>query len=188
MKKIIAVEWLSLDGYFSGPDAETDWLVSGKDDQTHLLKLFTTFDTILLGKITYEMFAAYWPKPNPVDKNPQELTDFMNNTHKVIFSTSLGEIEWDNSEVIGNIIPEEIKKMKQGPGKDIVIFGSGSVVSQLTKLKLIDEYHFLIVPLFLGNGKTILKSEEAKSKLNLLDYKKFDNGNIILHYQIIGNN
>ena len=77
---------------------------------------------------------------------------------------------------------EKIIGMKQAIGKDIVIFGSGSVVSHLTNLKLIDEYKFLINPVFLGSGKTLFKSEEPKLKLKLLDSKKFDNGNMMLHY------
>ena len=182
MKKIIAVEWLSLDGFFSGPNAETDWLVSGKEAQKYLLKMFESFDTILLGQVTYEMFAAYWPKPNPADKNPQELTDFMNNTHKVVFSKRLKNADWNNAEVMSDIIGENIEKMKQESGKDIVIFGSGSIVSQLTKLGFIDEYNFWIVPVFLGEGKSIFKSDEAKLKLKLLDTKTFDRGNIMLHY------
>lgn len=85
MKKIIAVEWLSLDGYYSDSDNGTDWLVMGKEAGKYSLKMFHTFDTILLGQVTFQMFEAYWPKPNPADKNPQELTDFMNTTHKVVF-------------------------------------------------------------------------------------------------------
>ena len=81
-----------------------------------------------------------------------------------------------------NIEVTEINNMKQEESKDIVIFNSGRIVSRLTKLKLIDEYQFILIPIFLGNGKTIFKSEEAKSKLKLLDSKKFDNGNIMLHY------
>ena len=81
------------------------------------------------------------------------------------------------------ISSEKITAMKQATGKDIVIFGSGSVVSQLTNLSLIDEYKFLINPVFLGSGKTIFKSEEAKLKLKFLESKSFDGGNIMLHYE-----
>ena len=183
MKKIIAVEWLSLDGYFSDVDDGTDWLVSGKGTGEYLLKLFAKIDTILLGKVTYEMFAAYWPKPNPDDKNPQVLTDFMNNSRKVVFSKSLKKAEWNNSVLVENIDTTEINKIKQEAAKDISIFGSGSIVSQLTKLGLIDEYQFITIPIFLGNGKTLFKSEEAKLKLKFLESKSFDGGNIILRYE-----
>jgi dihydrofolate reductase len=183
MKKIIAVEWLSLDGYFSDSENGTDWFVSDESTWKYLLKLFTNFDTIILGQITYEMFAGYWPKPNPSDPNPKELIDFMNNSRKVVFSKSLKKLEWNNSVVMKDIDAKEINKLKQNSSKDIVIFGSGSIVSQLTKLGLINEYQFLINPVFLGNGKTLFKNEEAKSNLKLLDVKKFDNGNMMLHYE-----
>ena len=81
------------------------------------------------------------------------------------------------------MVPEDIKKMKQESGKDIVIFGSGSIVSQLTKLGCIDEYRLLVNPVFLGDGKPLFKSEEAKSKLKLLDTKTFGCGNITLKYE-----
>lgn len=183
MKKIIAVEWLSLDGYFSGLKGETEWFFMDEGTGNYLYNLFKTIDTIVLGQVTYEMFAGYWPKPDPVDGNPKELTDFMNNSRKIVFSKSLKKADWENSIIMKDIIPEEIIKLKQGIGKDIVIFGSGSIVSQLTKFGLVDEYQFLINPVFLGNGKTIFKNEEAKSNLKLLEAKKFDNGNMMLHYE-----
>ena len=183
MKKIIVVEWLSLDGYFSDANNGTDWFVMDEGTGQYLSNLFKTIDTIVLGEVTYTMFAAYWPKPDPADGNPQELTDFMNNSRKVVFSKSLKKADWNNSVLMQDIIPEEINKMKETAGKDIVIFGSGSIVSHLTKLGLIDEYQFLVNPVFLGNGKTIFKNEEAKAKLKLVDSKTFDCGNIMLHYE-----
>ncbi len=183
MKKIIAVEWLSVDGYFADAENGTDWLVSGEETGEYLLKLFAKIDTILLGQVTYELFAAYWPKPNPDDKNPQVLTGFMNNSRKIVFSKSLKKVAWNNSVLMENIDVTEINKMKQEASKDIVIFGSGSIVSQLTKPKLIDEYQFIINPIFLGNGKTLFKSDEAKLKLKLLESKLFDGGNMMLRYE-----
>ncbi len=184
MKKIIAVEWLSLDGFFSDAENGTDWLVLGEDGQNYLLKLFHGFDTILLGQVTFKMFQDYWPKPNPADKNPQELTDFMNNTHKIVFSKSITKTEWNNSVVVKEIVSKDIEKMKSESAKDIVIFGSGSIVSALTKLKLIDEYIFCIVPVFLGSGKTIFNSEEAILTLEILEAKKFEGVNMFLHYKV----
>jgi dihydrofolate reductase len=183
MKKIIAIEWLSLDGYFSDADSGTDWLVLGEEGQKYLLNMFRAFDTILLGQVTFKMFQDYWPKPSPADKNPQELTDFMNNTRKVVFSKTLQKTEWNNSVIVKDIVSKVIEKMKSESVKDIAIFGSGSIVSALTKFKLIDEYIIWIVPVFLGNGKTIFKSEEAKLKLKLLSTRMLDNGNMMLHYE-----
>lgn len=186
MKKIIAVEWLSLDGYFSRENDETDWFVWDKEMEAYYQKMFMGFDTILFGGTTYKIMADYWPKAPSSDEN-SDIKDFMNNSPKVVFSKSLKKAEWNNSVVKKVIVPEEIKKMKQEADKDIVIFGSGSIVSALTKLKLIDEYQFLVNPVFLGNGKTIFKSEDAKAKLKLLDAKKFECGNMMLHYEVDNN-
>ena len=181
MKKIIAVEWLSLDGYFSKENNETDWFVWDKDMETYYKEMFMNFDTILFGSTTYKIMADYWPKSLSADEN-SDIKDFMNNSRKIVFSKTLNNTEWNNSEVMKEISSEKITAMKQAIGKDILIFGSGSIVSHLTNLALIDEYKFLINPVFLGSGKKIFKSEEAKSKLKFLDSKKFDNGNIMLHY------
>ena len=182
MRKIKVVEWISLDGFFSGSKGETDWFVMDEDTGNYLSHLFKSFDTILLGSVTYNMFSAYWPTPDPADGNPQELTDFMNNSRKVVFSKKLDKATWNNTDVFKTITSKDIKQLKKESGKDIVIFGSGSIVSKLTKLKLIDEYQFLVNPVFLGKGKSIFKNTEAKAALKLLDSKKFDCGNVILRF------
>ncbi len=183
MRKIKVVEWLSADGFFSGVKGETDWFIMDEGTAQYLSNLFNSFDTILLGQVTYKMFSAYWPKPDPSDGNPQELTDFMNNSRKIVFSKTLDKADWRNTDVFKTITLKEIKKLKKESGKDIVIFGSGSIVSKLTKLKMIDDYHFLVNPVFLGKGKPIFKNTEAKAALKLLDSKKFECGNMILHYK-----
>ena len=183
MREISVLEWLSLDGYFSGPNEETDWLIMDEATQEHLLKLFRSVDTILLGRVTYELFTSYWPTPTSSKENPAELVDFMNNSRKIFFSSSLEKLEWNNAELVKSIDQEAMKEMKQGPGKDMIIFGSGSIVSRLTQLQLIDQYYFLINPVFIGAGKPVFKNDEAKSKLKLLDSKIFDSGNILLQYE-----
>ncbi len=183
MKKIIAVEWLSLDGYFSRENNETDWFVWDKEMEAYYKEMFKDFDTILFGSTTYKIMADYWPKSPSTDES-SDIKNFMNNSRKIVFSKTLNNTEWNNSEVMKEISSEKIIAMKQAIGKDIVIFGSGSVVSHLTTLKLIDEYKFLINPVFLGNGKTIFKNEEAKAKLKYLNSKTFGNGNIMLQYEL----
>ncbi|MEJ7588821.1 MAG: dihydrofolate reductase family protein [Ferruginibacter sp.] len=184
MKKIVVLAWLSLDGYFSGPAGETGWFVSDEEIQQYLLRSFSTVDTILMGQVTYNLFVSYWPTPASLEENPVELIDFMNNSRKIVFSSTLQNVSWNNAEVIKSADETEIKKIKQGAGKDIIIFGSGSIVSRLTKLKLIDEYRFIINPVFLGTGKTIFKHDEAKSALKLADSKRFGCGNMLLQYEL----
>lgn len=182
MRKVVAVEWLLLDGYFSRENSETDWFVWDKEMEAYYKQMFLGFDTILFGGTTYKIMAEYWPKAASADENT-DIKDFMNDSRKIVFSKTLENTDWNNSEIMKEINPEEIKTIKQVKGKDIIIFGSGSVVARLTKLELVDEYKFLLNPVFIGTGKTIFTTEEAKLKLKLLDTKTFDCGNIMLHYQ-----
>jgi dihydrofolate reductase len=106
----------------------------------------------------------------------------MNNTNKIVFSKTLEKVEWKNSKLSKEIIPGEIKKLKQEAGKDIIIYGSGSIVSQLMKLGLIDEFQIMINPVVLGGGKPLFQNVE-KSNLKLLNTRSFTGGNVLLNFQ-----
>jgi dihydrofolate reductase len=110
----------------------------------------------------------------------------MNNLPKIVFSKTLQEVRWNNSRLIKENIAEEISKMKQQPGKDLVIFGSGSIVSTLMQLGLIDEYRIIVNPVVLGNGKPLFKGIKDKQNLKLLKTRVFGSGVVIHYYQPIG--
>ena len=110
------------------------------------------------------------------------ITDFMNNTNKIVFSKTLEKVEWKNSTLSKEIILGEIKKLKQEAGKDIIIYGSGSIVSQLMKLDLIDEFQIMINPVVLGGGKPLFQNVE-KSNLKVLTTRSFTGGNVLLNFQ-----
>ena len=141
----------------------------------------------------------YWPAEatNPsTSKSDLEIADKMNNLPKIVFSKTLQELKWNNSRLVKeniaeeNIaeenIAEEISKMKQQPGKDMVIFGSGNVVSTFMQLGLIDEYRIIVNPVVLGNGKPLFKGINDKQNLKLLKTRVFGSGVVILYYQPIG--
>ncbi|MEP6465920.1 MAG: dihydrofolate reductase family protein, partial [Parafilimonas sp.] len=107
----------------------------------------------------------------------------MNSLQKIIFSKTLEEASWNNSVIIKERIVEEVKKLKQQPGKDIVIFGSGTIVSELTQWRLIDEYRLIVNPVILGNGNPLFKSINERIKLKLTKTKTLASGVIILYYQ-----
>jgi dihydrofolate reductase len=114
------------------------------------------------------------------------ITDFMNNTNKIVFSKTLEKVEWKNSTLSKEIIPEEIKKIKQSlpnGNKDIIIYGSGSIVSQLMKFGLLDEFQIMINPVVLGGGKPLFQNVE-KFNLKLLNTRAFSGGNVLLNFQI----
>ncbi len=107
----------------------------------------------------------------------------MNNLPKIVFSKTLQKVEWNNSRLVKENIVEEISTMKQQPGKDMVIFGSGSIVSTFMQLGLIDEYRIIVNPVVLGKGKPLFKGINDKLNLKLLKTKTFSSGNVLLYYE-----
>lgn len=187
MRKIIAFEWLSLDGFMAGPNGETDWFVWDEEIEKYCKEVQNRFDTMLFGRATYETMANYWPTHASSNEDPG-ITDFMNNTHKIVFSKTLEKVDWNNSSLAKEIVPEEIDKMKQpSPGcdKDMVIYGSGGIVSQLMKLDLIDEYQIMVNPVVLGSGKSMFQNIEERFKLKLLNTKTFASGNVMFYYNLL---
>jgi dihydrofolate reductase len=182
MKKIIAFEWLSLDGFFGGPNEETDWFVWDEEVGIEAKKVQSKADTLLFGRKTYDIMAGYWPTPASASEDPA-ITDFLNETNKIVFSKTLETVDWKNTRMVNEITPEEIKKIKQQARKNILIYGSGSVVSQLMKLGLIDEYQIMVNPVVLGKGKPLFQNIEEKLKLKTIKTKKFKCGNVMITYQ-----
>lgn len=184
MRKIIVSNLVSLDGYFEGMNQDLSWFMVDEEFFDYARKLLHEADTILFGRTTYQQMAAYWP--NTKD-NDAVITEKMNSLKKIVFSKTLDKAEWNNSIVIKEKIDEEINKLKQQPGKDMVIFGSGTIVSEFTQWKLIDEYRLIINPVILGNGNPLFRSLNEKLNLKLTDTKKLKSGVVILTYQLENN-
>jgi dihydrofolate reductase len=143
-------------------------------------ELLYSIDTILLGRVTYELMASYWPAATAEDP---VITVGMNNLPKIVFSKTLERADWKNTRLIKEINKEEVFKMKLQSGKDMVIFGSGSIVSIFAQLGLIDEYRIIVNPVVLGNGKPLFKDIRDRINLKLLKTTTFSsNGNVILYY------
>jgi dihydrofolate reductase len=189
MRKVILSNMVTLDGFFEGPNKELDWHIVDEEFNQYATDLLSNVDALLFGRLTYQLMADYWPAAttNPLtSKGDLEIADKMNNLPKIVFSKTLQEVKWNNSRLVKENIAEEILKMKQQPGKDMVIFGSGSIVSTLLQLGLIDEYRIIVNPVVLGNGKPLFKDINDKQNLKLLKTKVLGSGVVILYYQPIG--
>jgi len=152
----------------------------------YAIDLLSDVDALLFGRVTYQLMADYWPAAatNPsTSKSDLEIAHKMNNLPKIVFSKTLQEVKWNNSRLVKENIPEEISKMKQESGKDMVIFGSRSIVSTFMQLGLIDEYRIILNPIVLGNGNPLFKGINGKQNLKLLNAKVFDSGIVILFYE-----
>lgn len=186
MRKIVVFNLVSLDGYFAGEDGDISWHNVDDEFNKFAIEQTSQFGGIIFGHTTYQLFEDYWPKAlkdpttSPDDRKIAQIIDDM---WKLVFSKSIKEVVWKNSKLFHTIDPEEIKKWKDIPGKDLVIFGSGTIVQQFANLGLIDEYRLMVNPIILGKGKPLFANIKDQLDLKLIDTRIFKNGNVLLTYQ-----
>ncbi|MDE2038171.1 MAG: dihydrofolate reductase [Patescibacteria group bacterium] len=184
MRKIIVREMITVDGFFAGLNGEIDWHHVDAEFNEQSAEFLDGIDTLIFGRVTYDLMAGYWPTPEGSKDDPV-IADKMNSLSKIVFSKNADMLAWNNSRALSEIRAEEIRKLKEAPGKDIAIFGSGMIVSALTELGLIDEYRFVVNPVILGKGKTLFADLEKKPDLELLDVHEFKSGNVLLSYRMM---
>jgi dihydrofolate reductase len=185
MRKIIVFNLVSVDSYYATADRNIDWHVTDLEFDQYATQSAQWYDTILLGRVTYELFADYWPKAlvDPAtSREDRVVAQFLDEAEKIVFSKSLAKAEWRNTKVWSEIEPDTIEQLKQQDGRDIVVYGSGTIVQQLGKLRLIDQYKLMVGPVILGEGKSMYAGV-PQTKLRLLDVRPFKaSGNVLLTY------
>jgi dihydrofolate reductase len=182
VRKVIASEFVSLDGVMEEP-GWTFQFSSEEQDQFKFDELAAS-DALLLGRLTYEGFAAAWPQ---MEEQTGEYGAWMNGYPKYVASTTLEEpLEWNNSNLIQGNVAEEVSRLKQQPGKDILIFGSGDLVNMLMQHDLIDEYRIMVFPVVVGSGKCLFGDGSDTKVLELVETKTFGSGVVVLTYQPAG--
>ena len=170
---------VTLDGFFSGPRGELDWhfpLWNEEMSQSAYEQL-STMDTILLGRVTYQAMSCYWPKAPASD-----FGNMMNRLDKLVFSSTLHHAAWNNTRLVREEVTTEVARLKTQPGKNIILYGSGSIAACLKKAGLIDEYRIWVHPVVIGNGKALFNLHD-RMNLTLLRTKTFGSGVILLYYQ-----
>jgi dihydrofolate reductase len=195
MRRIVMFNWATADGYFAGPDGNLDWVVPDEEQAKGAAEGTPDFDTVLFGRRTYELFEGFWrhavddsstaPDPHRPGQRSREhraIAVWLNETRKVVFSRTLRDVTWKNSQLVHELDPREMASLKRQPGRDLIVFGSGSIVSQLTQHGLIDEYQFVVCPVFLGSGRPLLSGVPKSVRLNLLEAKNYRSGDVLLRY------
>lgn len=172
---------VSIDGYFEGKNHEIDWHNVDEDFNRYSLDFLNTLDTIVFGRTTYELMAAYWPTEAAANDSPY-IAERMNNLQKIVFSNTLEKAEWNKSRLVKTSVADEIARQKLRQCKDIGIFGSSDLTLSLIPSGLINEFRIIVNPIFLGKGKTLLEGLDTRIKLKLLYSKTFRSGNVLLCY------
>ncbi len=186
MRKIVVSEYLTLDGVMEDPgggdkSAYGGWSFTFWNEEAAKFKFDELFasDTLLLGRVTYQGFAAAWPSMT----DEGGFSDRMNSLPKFVVSTTLEETKWNNSRLIKENVAEEIARLKQEPGRDILVSGSGELVQTLMQHNLVDEYQLMVHPVVLGGGKRLFRDGTNKQTLKLINTRSFSSGIVVLSYQ-----
>lgn len=186
MKKVVAFMHLSLDGFVAGPNGEMDWIKVDEDIFDYAGSRTSESDTALYGRVTFELMEAYWPtaadQPH-ASKHDREHSEWYKKVNKVVASKTMKDEKRPNTTIISDNLSEEIRAMKQESGKDIVIFGSPSIVRALMTENLIDDYWLFLNPILLGKGIKMFSPLSDPMPLRLLTSKTFPSGVVFLHYE-----
>lgn len=184
MAKLLVFNQVSLDGYFTGEKGDLSWAhTRNKDPEwaAFLAENAGSGGTLLFGRVTYEMMVSYWPTPEAARNDPV-MAERMNALPKVVFSKSLKKADWKNTRLVTGELEDEIRIMKQNPGSDLVILGSGTIVAQLAQAGLIDEYQLVVIPVVLGKGRTMFEGVTRKPAMTPTGSRTFRNGNLVVGY------
>jgi dihydrofolate reductase len=185
MRKLSVFNHLTLDGYFVGPGGRFEWAQTGNDDpeyQAFVAENAGGGGELLFGRVTYDMMASYWPTP-VADEHDPAVAAGMNRMPKVVFSKTLDRASWSNTRLVKGDLVTEVRAMKNQPGPNMVIMGSGSIVAQLAPEQVIDEYQFMLDPVALGGGRTLFDGVREPIALKLTKSRTFRNGKIFLCYE-----
>jgi dihydrofolate reductase len=179
MRKIRLYINVTLDGYVAGPNGELDWLFRTMNaaQQAWTTAFLREVDTILIGHATYLEQAAFWPSQTG------EMATLMNSHTKIVFSSRLPTLEWNNSRLASADMAQEIAQLKREPGRDIYVTGGARLAQSLSQRGLIDEYNLTIHPLVLGSGMPLFQEPSEEIALTLVNTIPFETGAIQLIYQ-----
>jgi dihydrofolate reductase len=182
MATLTVFNFLTLNGFYKGTNGDVGWHRHGTEEAAFSAEVLQSSNTLLFGRITYEMMASYWPTPMATEQNAA-VAEGMNKAAKIVFSRTLKKAGWNNTRLIQNNIIEEIKKLKQTGDSNLTILGSGSIVTQFAEEGLIDSYEIMIDPVAIGSGTPVFNGLRRQLNLKLTSSRTFNNGVVLLRYE-----
>jgi len=183
MRKLIVFNSVTVDGYFTDSKGDMSWAHQDDAEWNEFVEENSSGGgTLIFGRVTYEMMKSFWPTPQALEHFPV-VAKKMNEASKIVFSRTLDEASWNNTKLVKGDLAEATRKLKQESGEDMVILGSGSIVSQLAQAGLIDEYQIVLSPIVLGAGRTMFAGLKERLNLKLTKTRTFKNGSVFLCYE-----
>ena len=184
MRKLTVFNQISLDGRFTDAKGDMSWAHRPNDDiewNEFVAGNAGSGGTLVFGRVTYQMMASYWPTPAALQNTP-DLARHMNELQKIVFSRTLKEASWQNTTLLKGDLASEVRALKNAPGSDMTILGSGSIVAQLAQAGLIDEFFVVVNPIAVGGGRTMFDGVNGPLTLKRTSVRSFANGNVVLAY------
>ncbi|MEP6833760.1 MAG: dihydrofolate reductase family protein [Gemmatimonas sp.] len=184
MRTLNVFNSVTLDGYFTGVDGDMNWAHKNDPEWIEFTQSNAKGDSVLLfGRKTYDMMKSFWPTPAATQTMP-DVAKKMNSAQKFVFSRTLKEATWENTQVINGDITKAVRKLKSEAGPDMLLMGSGEIISQLTAAGLIDGYQVVTVPVIIGAGRTMFEGVKEKVNLERTNTRSFGNGNVVNWYTL----
>lgn len=182
MAKLNSFTFISINGFYKGIDEDISWHKHGGEEAEYSEASLKSNNTLLFGRVTYEMMAQFWPTQMAYDSFP-EVAKGMNSSNKIVVSKTLKSADWNNTSIISGHMVEKIAELKQTSTNDITLLGSGNILTQLADANLVDEYQIMIDPVFLNGGIPILNKLQHKLNLKLTKNQTFNSGSLLLVYK-----
>ena len=182
MRKLMVFNSMSLDGFIADSQGDMSWAHKQDEEWNSFVERNASGEGVLMfGRKTYDMMAGYWPTPMAAQNSPL-VAKRMNALQKTVFSRTMDKAAWQNTMLLKGELTEEVRRLKQQAGPDLVILGSASIVAQLSDARLIDEYQIAVGSIALGGGKSMFAGIQEKLALKLAGTRSFQNGNVFLTY------
>lgn len=183
MRTLTLYNFLTLNGFYKDPFGDTNWHKQGNEESKYSEESIARDNILLFGRKTYEMMNSFWPTPMAYQSFPV-VAEGMNKAEKIVFSRSMDSADWNNTIVIRDNIVEKVRELKETPGKDLTILGSGSIASQFAEEGLIDRFEIMIDPVLLGAGTSLVSGIKEPLNLKLINSRVFPSGVVLLEYAV----
>lgn len=182
MRQLNAFTFTTLDGYYKDPENDIQWHQHGPEEAEFSAASMAAGDTLLFGRVTFEMMEAFWPTPQAFENFPA-VAEGMARAEKIVFSRAARQTNWENARYASEDLIDFVRRLKQTPGANLTLLGSGTILTQLADHGLIDTYQIMIDPVAIGDGRPIFAGLKQRLDLKLLDSRRFQSGVVLLTYE-----